>query len=267
MVTSAALVAIFLPLAPAALDAQGELPAPDSVHYVARDLIRQGTVFADTYFDNRTALSFYNRALKLESTNSELLWHISQAYVDIAEHLPAVSDEEKEAQLAMFEQALEFSEKSVTADTSNSMALTRRALARNRVSLFQGFWGTVGLYKKSRADLIKAIELDSLNDLAHFVLGMTHQHVAEKPWILRWPLGLAWASHAKALQHLEKAVMIRGDMIEYRLEFARALIEEEDYEQARTQLRVIPNLPTHDEDDDQFRREARELLESIKDES
>ena len=61
-----------------------------------------------------------------------------------------------------------------------------------------------------------------------------------------------------------KAVALRPDFIMYRLDCAKAYIEMDEYAKAREHLSVISLLPKQDEDDDQFRREGKELFESIK---
>jgi FimV-like protein len=50
----------------------------------------------------------------------------------------------------------------------------------------------------------------------------------------------------------------------YRIDCARAYIEEDENDKARNHLTTIGTLPTLDEDDAQFRKEALELLEKIK---
>lgn len=247
-------------------DQSAEAPPVDSLHSSVRALIAQGNIFASKYFDNRAALALYNRALTFESGNADLLWHISQAYVDIGEHLPTATDEEKTQQLAAYEKALEFADKSVAANASSSMAFTRRAIALSRVGFFRGFWETVGLLKDVRSDLERAIALDSSNHLAFNALGLAHMRVIERPWIFRWPLGLGWGHRSEALHFFEKAIILKGDFIEYRVNHAKALIEEGEYVKARDQLLLIPALPTQDEDDDRYRREALQLYESVKEE-
>lgn len=243
-----------------------EAPQVDSLHSSVGALIAQGDIFASKYFDNRAALAIYTRALTFESGNADLLWHISQAYIDIGEHLPTATDKEKAQQLAAYEKAFEFAEKSVAANASSSMALTRRAIALSHVGFFRGFWETVGLLKDVRSDLERAIALDSTNHLAFNVLGLVHMRVIERPWVFRWPLGLGWGSRSEALHFFERAIFLKGDYIEYRVDYAKALIEEGEYEKARDQLQLISVLPTQDEDDDRYRREALELYESVKDE-
>ena len=50
----------------------------------------------------------------------------------------------------------------------------------------------------------------------------------------------------------------------YKLDFARTLVDLDDFKNAKEQLYKIQYLPTEDEDDDQYRKEAKLLLEKIK---
>jgi FimV-like protein len=51
----------------------------------------------------------------------------------------------------------------------------------------------------------------------------------------------------------------------YRIDCARAYVEKDEYGKAREHLTKIASLPKEDEDDDVFRKEAIELLNTIKD--
>ncbi|MBI2618588.1 MAG: hypothetical protein HYW57_00730 [Ignavibacteriales bacterium] len=240
-------------------DSTAPAPPPDPV----TDLLAQANDLAQNRFDNKKALALYSEALLLESANSEILWRISRSYIEIGEHLPTLSDEDKEEQLRMYEKGLEFADRSVAANPMSSMAFTTRAIARGRVALFTGLWGSVGMMKDIRADLHQALAFDSTNHLAFYALGATHMKVIEKPWILRWPLGLGWGSRGRAIALFEQAIVLKWDFIGYRLACARAYFEEGDYGRARAHLSLIPMLPTQDEDDGRYRAEARELLTRI----
>lgn len=235
---------------------------PDSSR--VQQLLAQGDVYAEQTFDNQKALETYQAALALDTTNYEVLWRISRAYIDIGEHLPAKTDQQKDEQLHTYERALEFAKKAVAANPDGSMGYARRAIANGRIALFKGVWESLDLVKQTRADCEKAIALDSNNASAYYVLGRTHMKVSEKPKIIRWPLGLGWANLDDAVKNYEKAIALRPDFIMYRIDCARAYIELEEYDKARAHLNAIKTLPTLDEDDTQFRKEALELLDQIK---
>jgi FimV-like protein len=228
------------------------------------DLLAVGDELTTKMFDNKGALQKYLEALTLDPANPEILWRISRAYVDIGEHFPARSEEEKAAQLSAYEKAFDFADRAVKAGPTSSMAFVRRGIANGRIALFRGVWESLDLVKQVKADLEKAIQLDSRNDVAYYVLGRTHAKVSERPMVFRWPLGLSWASLEAAIENYERAIAIKSDFIMYRLDCARAYAEMEDYQKARGHLALIGTLPTLDEDDEQFRREARELLERLR---
>jgi len=236
--------------------------APDSSK--AEQLVAQGDVFAEKTFENQKALERYQAAVALEPNNYEALWRISRAYVDIGEHLPTATEQEETQQLQTYEKALEFAKKAIAVDANGAMGYTRRAIANGRIALFKGVWESLDLVKQTKADCEKAIALDPKEPAAYYVLGRTHMKVSEKPRIVRWPLGLGWANLDDAVKNYEKAIALRPDFIMYRLDCARAYVELDEYDKARAHLTAIATLPTMDEDDGQFRKDAQELQEKIK---
>lgn len=241
-----------------------QLPSPpsDSLshgHQIAA-LLAQADTLSWEGGENRRALALYAEALSLDKRSPEILWRISQSYVRIADDL---ASEEQELRLSLYEKALEFADKSVSANGHSSMAFTRRGIASARVALFKGFWESMGILKDARADLERALELDSLNHEAHFALATTHLKVIEKPWILRWPLGLGWGDIHTAIAHLERAIELKWNCIEYRLAAARAYIEEDEPAKARAHLTLIPMLRAVNRTDLIAAREARSLLDHL----
>lgn len=228
-------------------------------------LIVEGDAFSEKQFDNQKALEKFLEAEKLSPNNDEVLWRISRSYVDIGEHYPSGTDAEKQRQLETYNTALEYANKATAANPKSSMAYCRRAIATGRVALFKGVFSVGGLVNATRADCEKAIELNPSNAAAYYVLARGHAKLVEKPKIIRWPLGLAWGNIDDAITNYEKAISLRPNFIMYRIDIARAYIENDDYKKAKEQLNLITTLSKMDEDDDQFRKEAKELLEQIKD--
>lgn len=227
-------------------------------------LIAQGNNYAEKTFENQKAIEAFEAALAIEPNNYEALWRLSRSLVDFGEHLPAGTDQEKAKQLQTYEKSLEYANKAIAANATGCMGYTRRAIANGRIALFKGVWESPGLVKQTKADCEKAIALDPNDATAYYVLGRTHMKVTEKPRIVRWPLGLGWANLDESVKNYEKSIALRPDFSMYRLDCARAYIELDEYAKARTHLTAIATLPTKDEDDGQFRKEAQELLETIK---
>ena len=239
------------------------LPAPvDSMS--AQFLMQEGDEFAERLFDNQRALAKYLDALTVEPNSEEIFWRISRCYVDIAEHLPSVTQNDRNYQLATYERAQEFASKAIAADPTSSMGYARRAIATARISMFSGVWEASDLIQNAYEDAQRAVELDPLNSMAQYVLGRVHARTSERPWVFRIVLGLGWADADEAITHYERAVSLRPDFITYRIACAQLYFEEDEYDKAKAHLLAIESLPTLDEDDDRFRKEAKDLLEKIR---
>ncbi|MCS7229774.1 MAG: tetratricopeptide repeat protein [Candidatus Kryptonium sp.] len=230
-----------------------------------KQLIAEGDEYSEKKFDNYKALEKYLEAYKIDPKNYDVLWKLSKVYVDIGEHLPARTKEEKQKQLEMYEKAKEYADLAIQVNPNGSMGYTRRAIALGRIALFKGVWESIDIVKKIKEDAEKAIQLDPNNSAAYYILGRTHAKLCEKPKLFRAPLGLGWANYDDAIKNFEKAISLRPTFIMFRLDAAKAYIEVKNYKKAKEHLMKIQELPTEDEDDPQFRKEAKELLEKIKD--
>ena len=249
-----------LPLAASSFqDMSGDQSTVDS-------LLAQAKQYATVTFENEKALHVYQEVEKIAPENYEMLWGTSRSYVDIGEHLPGKTDEERQAQLEYYEKALAYANRTIEAHPTKSQGLIRRAIANGRVALFKGVWESLDLVKAVKTDTEKAIELDPNEASAYYILGRTHAKVSEKPRIIRWPLGLGWASYDESVEFYEKAIALRPDFVMYRLDAARAYAELDEYEAARKHLNAIASISDQDEDDPKFREEAKELEKEIAEE-
>jgi tetratricopeptide (TPR) repeat protein len=118
-----------------------------------KQLIAEGDEFSEKKFDNYKALEKYTEAYKIDPQNYEVLWKLSKVYVDIGEHLPANTKEEKKKQLEMYEKAREFAELAIKVNPNGSMGYTRRAIALGRIALFKGVWESIDLVKEVKKRL------------------------------------------------------------------------------------------------------------------
>src|SRR4030067_2168879 len=91
-------------------------------------LIEEGDQYTEE-FNNQKALDTYLNADKLYPNNWEILWRISRAYVDIGEHMPEKTDEQKAAQLLVYQKAFDYADKSVKLASDKSVTYARRPLA------------------------------------------------------------------------------------------------------------------------------------------
>ncbi|MGK9475353.1 tetratricopeptide repeat protein [Melioribacter sp. OK-6-Me] len=243
------------------------LPLYAQMAQTVDELISKGDSYYKS-FDNQKALELYNRAEKLEPGNYEILWRISRAYVDIGEHMPSSTDEQKDEQLKMFQKALEYAEKAVKAAPNKSVNYLRRAIANGRIALYKGVFSVASVVNSVKADLEKAIQLgnggNDIQAIAHYVLARTHAKTSEKWKPARSVLGLGWADNEIAIKEYKKAIELKPNFVMFYVDYAHSLIREDDYETARKVLNKALESPIEDEDDAIRKQEARELLNKIK---
>ena len=222
-----------------------------------QDLIADADNFSTVTFENQKALDKLLQAEKMDPKDFNVLWRISRSYVDIGEHLG------KEKQEEYYQKAFEYADKAVNAKPNEAMGYIRRAIANGRVALFKGVWSAIDYVKQVKADCEKAISLDPNNATVYYIFGRTHAKLCEKSKMIRWPLGLGWANMDESLKYYDKAVALRPSFILYRLDAARAYYSEDNTAKAKELLISISALAKQDEDDDQYKKEARELLDTI----
>lgn len=201
-------------------------------------------------------------ALKNFSNDYDVLWHAAKIYVEYGETIPENQQE------VIYVQAKEFAEKALQINPNGMQAYIRRASASGKIALFKGVFSVGGLVKSVRDDTQKAISLNNAGQIplatSHYILGRVHLKLCDKPKLVRIPLGLGFGNMEEAIEHLKKAVELRNGFIMFHLDYARALVEEDKYQEAKDQLYKIPSMQLQSFDDDKRKKEAQELLEKIK---
>ncbi|NWF89916.1 MAG: hypothetical protein HXY50_10700 [Ignavibacteriaceae bacterium] len=232
-------------------------------------LIEEGDNYTEAY-NNQKALDTYLKADKLYPNNWEVLWRVSRAYVDIGEHMPEKTDDEKDAQLVVYQKALDFAEKAVKLAPDKSITHVRRAIANGRIALFKGVFSVAGVVNSVKEDCDKAIKLNNGDAytiaLAHYILARTHAKTSEKWAPARAVIGLGWADNEIAITEYNKAINLYPNFKMFHLDLARSYIREDEFVKARENLKKVIDSPKRDEDDDHRVAEAKKLLEEIKNE-
>jgi len=233
------------------------------------ELIETGDKY-QSEFNNEKALEEYQKADELSPENWEIYWRISRAYVDIGEHMPTSTSEQEDTQLATYEKAYDYANKAVEFAPDQSITYLRRAIANGRIALFKGVFSVGGIVNAAKEDLEKAIKLGNggseVQATAHYVLGRTHAKVSEKWAPARAVLGLGWADIDTALVEYQTAIDLRQNYCMFYMDYAKALIEEDDFEKAKDMLRKTIESPIQDEDDEVKKEEAMLLLKEIEEE-
>ena len=117
--------------------------------------------------------------------------------------------------------------------------------------------------KQIKKDCERAIELNPDNHIAMYVLGRSHQKVAEKGKLFRLPLGLGWANKKKAKSFYESALKYRPNHVLYNINYARLLIDMKKPKEARDVLKRIASMPIVVQDDEWNKGDAERLLQEL----
>ena len=228
------------------------------------ELIAKGDSLTEKAFDDKAALEVYKQAEKMNADNWELQWRLSRAYSNIAAHMPG-DDEDK--QLGVYETALEHANKAIDLAPDKSVPYLRRAIVNGRIALFKGVFSVGGIVSSVRDDLEKALKLNNGSTydmaLAHYVLGRTHAKVSQKWKPARSLLGLGWADLDTALTHYEKAVKMYDGYIMFYLDYAKALVRDDEEDRAKDMLKKLLTFKIQEQDDKDRIAEAKELLNEL----
>lgn len=232
-------------------------------------LVQQGDQLSES-FDNKGSLDKYLQADKLSPKDWDIYWRISRSYVNIASHMPEKTDQDKDKQLAMFQLALKYADDAVKLAPNQSVTYVRRAVANGKIALFKGVFSVGSVVNSVKKDCETAIKLANggnyVQGVAHYVLARTNAKISEKWAPARAVIGLGWADNEIAIKEYDKAISLFPNFRMFYLDYAKSLIREDKYSDARNYLGKCLNSPKKDEDDDSRYSEAKKLLEDIKNE-
>lgn len=221
-------------------------------------------------FNNEKALDVLKKAEKAEPNNFEVIWRMSRTLVDIAEKMPTSTSQQEDAQIATYQKALEYADKAVKTNSNSSLGFLRRAIANGKIALFKGVFSVAGVVNSVRADVEKAIALNTggnfIQGVAHYVLARTHAKTSDKWKPARAVLGLGWADNEIAITEYKKAIQLYPNYVMFYVDYANSLIREDDYKTAREMLNKALKTPIAHQDDEKRLAEAKKTLNDIKDE-
>ncbi len=236
---------------------------------IVDQLIEEGDKYY-SQFNNEKALEVFTKAEKIDPDNWEILWRLSRTFVDIGDRMPTSTDEQEDAQLATFQKALEYADKAIKQGPNQSATYLRRAIANGKIALFKGVFSVAGVVNSVRADVEKAIQLNSggnfVQGVAHYVLARTHAKTSDKWKPARAILGLGWADNEVAIKEYKKAIELYPNYVMFYVDYAHSLIREDEYKTAREMLNKALTITDAHQDDEKRKAEAKQTLIDIKDE-
>jgi len=232
------------------------------------EMLKKCDDYLDVSFDNQNALVVLQKADKQFPNNWEVNWRLSRVYVYIAEKMPDNTGAQKDAQLAVYQKAFDYADKSVKLAPDKSVTYLRRAIANGRIALFKGVFSVAGVVNAVKSDCEKAMNLGNggnyVQAIAHYVLARTNDKVSEKWAPARAVIGLGWANLDRAISEYNIAIKLYPNFRMFYLDLAKAYIKKDEYSKAKEMLNNVIASPKRDENDDKQLAEAKSLLEKIK---
>lgn len=239
-------------------------------------------------FDYPEALKYYSLANEISPNNTMVLNKISKTIIAIGDNLYSSlknveeeykygdnlheesldSNEIESAQIENYEQALAMAEESVKIEPLEAEGYVRRAVANARIAETKGIFSVAKIVNQIKDDLEYAITLgnggDDVQAFAHYVLAKTHDEVSEKWAAARSIIGLGWGDIKIALQEYVNAIKLKSDVVMFYLDYAKALLEEDEEETALTMLEKVEKCKIIEPEDHNRIKEAKKLVSDLK---
>ena len=216
-------------------------------------------------------LRHYQAALAIDSLSYEANWKAARAIADVAKQIQGNADSLKRRRDSLYSVGRVYAQRAIHADSTRPDGHYALSMVLGRLSRTKGSKERVRYAKIIYDEATRAVQINPNHNFAHHVLGAWNAEVERlgsfQRFFAKTLFGGGFLSKANwddAVAHLERAVAIRPDWIFHRLELAQIYADVGAYSKAREQLSAIPTLPTQDVLDPQYRREAADLLEKIK---
>lgn len=211
--------------------------------------------------DYKKAIALYSDAFKRDPQSASIGLMLSDSYFEEAFLRP---EEERESG---FNQSKEILIPFTLSQPKNSAIWAHLAKVSGQIALFRSTKEKIKLGGEIKADVDKALELDSQNILANGILGVWHYELARLSFFERAFASLLYSAipegdFGKAVIYLKKAVELDPHHLFFRLAYGKALHETGARPEAYSQWRTVLKLQSSFISDNQVKEKAKQLLEA-----
>jgi len=229
------------------------------------ELMAKGDALADEW-EHGEAAGIYLQILETDSQNYEAAWKAGDELTEQANQLPEKAKEEKEAGFA---QAVALCERAIAINPDGWEGHLYLAKALGRLALFRGGKEKINMSRRIREEVDKTLALNPESDLAYHILGRWHQNLANLSWLLKSFAkilygGVPPGTNEEAVEAFQKAIQYNPDNIVHYLELARTYQYMGKKSMMIDPLNKVLELPPTEEDDAEYKEEAREMLEKAR---
>ncbi len=227
------------------------------------------TAVADSLSDawnHEEAANAYQKTLEEHPDNYDALWKASRELTEWANFLPEKDKDKKES---LFLDATAKARKATKVNPEGSEGFYRLSVALGRLALFRGGKEKINLSKAVKAAADSSILMDPNQAGPYHVLGRWHQNLANLSWVLRAAAKLIYGgappgSNEEALEMFQKCIELEPNKIRHHLELARTYKYLGEKDKMKEPLETVLALPESEEEDPDFKEEAKKMLKKLK---
>jgi tetratricopeptide (TPR) repeat protein len=218
-------------------------------------------------FSAEEALTLYESALAMDSTNANALAKASRTAVDVAESLTDAARQKE-----LFRKGERYARLAVHADSASAENWFHLARALGRTALSVGVRDRVRFAVEIRRCAEKALAINPDHPGALHVLGMWNAEVKRlsgvELFFARRFLGggvLGQANWKDAVSYMERAVSVDPERIAHKLDLAGVYADTREKEKARAAYEAVIAYPTRvDFNDSLYKKQAEERLKKLR---
>ncbi len=209
------------------------------------------------------AVDLIRPALNADPDNYVLLYLISDNITGLARHL------DKKEQEPMYEEAVAFARRAISAHTSDAQGHFQLGQALGRLALHRGGKKKVDMSKETKEGFEKSLSIDPSHPGALHGLARWHREVANLSWALKTVAkiifgGLPPATNEESVSLFLRALQEEPDNINHHLELGKTYLELDQDNMARQEFETAGRLPAVFFEDAGYKEEASELLRKIR---
>lgn len=234
----------------------------------AEDHLKKGDDYY-TQLDNQKALEEFLAANKLDPNNYEALWKLSRTYIDLGDLVSPKEKDYEAQQKQLYKNAQSYARKAVVANPNDTWGHFYLSASLGMYALMLGKKDQINMSKEIKTAIDKAIQLDPNNDLAYHALGRWQRRMAEIGGAQRLFGSIIFGSIPKGSFEasetaLKKAVELKPDYINHRLELGRTYVSLKKYDLAAQEFQKCLDLSPASSKDQAYKDEAGQELAAAK---
>jgi len=201
------------------------------------------------------AEAYYDSALSTSADSADALWRLARLYVCMADVAP------EDQALPLYRLAEAYAYRCIQADSMKPEGHTWRAAAMGNIAMAEGGETKVSLCHAIKRELDCSIGLNPFDDIAHSILGTFYMALGGVSWFERQLAAifldrLPEGGYEESERALKTAIALAPGIIHHHFELGRLYMEQDRYQEALEEFRLVGTLPVVLASDERTQRSA-----------